>query len=58
VRCAPDGTIIGRKLVKSSGVAAWDDAVLRAIDRTEVLPLDEKGKIAPVMLIDFRPKDF
>jgi colicin import membrane protein len=59
VRCAPDGQIIGRKmLLPPSGSTAWDDAVLRAIDRTEVLPLDEKGKIPAVMQIDFRPKDF
>jgi colicin import membrane protein len=45
-------------LLASSGSQAWDDAVLRAIDRTEVLPLDEKGKIPSVMDIGFRPKDF
>ena len=35
MRAAPDGTIVGRKLVKSSGNAAWDDAVLKAIDARE-----------------------
>lgn len=58
VRCAPDGRIIGRRLLTRSGSTAWDDAVLRAIDRTEVLPLDEKGRIPAVMQIDFRPRDF
>jgi colicin import membrane protein len=58
VRCAPDGRIIGRRLLTRSGNQAWDDAVLRAIDRTEVLPLDEKGRIPSVMQIDFRPRDF
>ena len=58
VRCSPTGQITGRKLLTASGVQAWDDAVLRAIDRTEVLPLDEKGRIPAVMQIDFRPKDF
>ncbi len=58
VRCAPDGRIIGRRLLARSGNTAWDDAVLRAIDRTEVLPLDEKGKIPAIMQIDFRPRDF
>ena len=37
VRTSPDGTIISRKLVKTSGVKSWDDAVLNAIDKTEVL---------------------
>ncbi len=58
VRCSPTGQIIGRKVLTPSGVEAWDDAVLRALDRTEVLPLDEKGKVPSVLLLEFRPKDF
>lgn len=58
VRCAPDGRIVSRKVLVSSGTAVWDEAVLRALDRTEVLPLNEQGRIEPVMLLDFRPKDF
>ena len=57
VRLAPDGTIIGKRLVKSSGVKAWDDAVLRAIDRTGVLPRDVDGRVPPPFEIDFRPQD-
>jgi colicin import membrane protein len=58
VKVAPDGTITARRLVKSSGVAAWDDAVIRAIDKTEVLPRDTDGRVPPSMVIDFRPRDF
>lgn len=58
VRVAPDGTILSRRLVKSSGVASWDEAVLRAIDKTEQLPRDTDGRVPPQMLIDFRPRDF
>ncbi len=57
VNVAPDGTIVGRRLTRSSGVAAWDEAVLRAIDKTEVLPRDVDGRVPPSMLIDFRPRD-
>ena len=57
VRAAPDGTILGRRLVKSSGVPAWDDAVLRAIDKTEVLPRDTDGRVPSPMEIAFRPRD-
>ena len=57
VRLAPDGTIIGRRLVKGSGVKAWDDAVLRAIDKTEVLPRDTDGRVPASFEIDFRPRD-
>lgn len=45
VKAGPDGTIIGRRLLKSSGVPAWDEAVLRAIDKTEVLPRDTDGRV-------------
>ena len=57
VRVAPDGTIVSKQLVKSSGWAAWDDSVLRAIDKTEVLPKDVDGTVPPTMDVDFRPRD-
>ena len=56
VKLAPDGTIIAKRLVQSSGSKVWDDAVLRAIDRTEMLPLDN-GRAPPVFEIGFRPRD-
>ncbi len=57
VRVAPDGTILSRKLIQTSGNKAWDDAVLKAIDKTETLPRDTDNKVPPVMVISFRPKD-
>jgi colicin import membrane protein len=57
IRVAPDGTIIGSRLIKSSGVKAWDDAVMRAIERTEVLPRDTDGSVVPVFPITFRVND-
>lgn len=57
VRAAPNGTIISRKLSKSSGVKSWDDAVLKAIDKTEKLPPDVDGRVPSALLIGFRPKD-
>jgi len=56
VRTSPDGTIIARKIIKSSGVKAWDEAVLKAIDKTEVLPRDTDGRVPPALIIEFRPK--
>ncbi len=56
VRVAPDGKITGRRLLRSSGVSAWDDAVLRAIDRTDMLPRDVDGRVPPVMELTFNPK--
>ena len=57
VRTSPDGTIVGRKLLKSSGVPSWDDAVLKAIDKTETLPRDIDGTVQPLLVITFRPRD-
>lgn len=56
VRLAPDGTITSRKIVKPSGVKSWDDAVLRALDKTEVLPRDVDGRVPPHLIIEFKPR--
>ncbi len=57
VRAAAGGSIIARRLVKTSGNAVWDDAVLRAIDRTASLPRDENGRVPPVLIVVFRPQE-
>ena len=51
VTAAFDGSITARKLIKSSGVKAWDDAVLRAIDKMESLPRDIDGRAPPLLVI-------
>lgn len=56
VRLSPDGTIVGKRLVKSSGVKAWDEAVLRALDKTETLPRDTDGRVPSSFIIEFKPK--
>jgi colicin import membrane protein len=55
VRASPTGTILSRRLIKSSGSKDWDEAVLRAIDRTAELPRDVDGRVPPVLLITFTP---
>ena len=57
VRTAPDGTIISRKLLKPSGDAEWDKAVLRAIDKTELLPRDVDGRVPALLVISFKPQE-
>lgn len=57
VRAAPSGSVIARRLIKSSGHREWDEAVLRAIDRTGSLPRDTDGRVPPVITITFRPND-
>lgn len=53
VRCAPDGRITGRRIVKSSGNPVWDETVLRAIDKTEVLPRDTDGRVPSAIVIEY-----
>ena len=57
VELAPDGTIVSRKVLKSSGDAAWDKAVLRAIDDAQTLPKDDDGKVPKQVRLTFKPKD-
>ncbi|OWQ92328.1 protein TolA [Roseateles aquatilis] len=57
VRAGPDGTIVARKIVKSSGLPDFDNAVLRALDKTEILPRDTDGTVPRVMIITFRPRE-
>ncbi len=57
VRTTPDGTIVSQRLVKSSGNKAWDDAVIKAIIRTETMPRDVDGKVPTPMILDFKPKE-
>jgi colicin import membrane protein len=54
---APGGTILSRRIVKSSGHPEWDAAVVRAIDRTARLPPDERGVVPSPMTIEFRPNE-
>jgi colicin import membrane protein len=56
VRASPTGSILSRRLVKSSGNKDWDEAVLRAIDRTGELPRDTDGRVPPVLVITFTPQ--
>lgn len=57
VSAAPGGAIISRRLLKSSGHKDWDDAVLRAIDKTATLPRDTDGRVPPRLIITFRPRE-
>ncbi len=57
IKLLPDGTIVSSRLIQSSGNKAWDDAVLRAVDRTATLPRDENGKVPSPIVLGFRPQD-
>ena len=56
IRLASDGTVLSRRLVKSSGTGFYDDAVLRAIDALGTFPKDH-GRVYTPMTLDFHPLD-
>jgi hypothetical protein len=57
LRIGPDGTILNTQLRKSSGFPQWDGAVLRAIELTGSVPLNESESVPRRMVLGFRPKD-
>jgi TonB family protein len=54
IKLSPDGTIASRKIVSSSKIKSWDEAVLVAVDRTEKIPPDADGKTPPQFVAIFR----
>ena len=56
VRASPTGTVLSRRITRSSGNPAWDDVVLRAIDRSGRLPADTDGRVPTSIEISFRPE--
>ncbi len=53
----PTGEILSVKKIKSSGVSAWDDAVERAIRKSDPLPKGKDGTVTRQLELSFRPKD-
>lgn len=58
VRLLPDGTLRGppRKL-KSSGIAAFDEAVRRAIELSQPFPPDKSGTVPSELIVSHQPKE-
>jgi colicin import membrane protein len=57
VTSSPRGIIESIDLVKSSGNSAWDQAVIDALRKIEILPRDETGIIPRKIQFEFRPRD-
>jgi colicin import membrane protein len=53
----PDGRILGTKVLKASGDADWDRAVMRAIEKAETLPRDVDGRVPPVIVLNLYPRE-
>jgi colicin import membrane protein len=57
VALAPDGRILGSKILKPSADPDWDRAVLRAVEKAETLPRDTDGRVPAVLILSFRPRE-
>ncbi|MGF6900856.1 cell envelope integrity protein TolA [Paraburkholderia sp. GAS348] len=55
VRCSPTGTLLDAQIARSSGNSAWDDAALRAVQRSNPMPQDIDGKTPTSFKITLRP---
>lgn len=53
----PDGSVAGIRKTKSSGVPGFDDAVRRAIEKSQPYPQDKSGKVPSSFIGAHRPKD-
>ncbi|ABR91140.1 TolA-related transport transmembrane protein [Janthinobacterium sp. Marseille] len=58
VELLPDGSLRGEpRLRKSSGVTGFDDAVKRAIERSQPFPPDKSGTVPSRFIVVHKPKD-
>ena len=58
VRLTLDGTVISQRLIEPSGNKAWEEAAIKAIIRTAVMPRDIDGRIPDTTLIlEMKPKN-
>ncbi|PMS12599.1 cell envelope integrity protein TolA [Trinickia caryophylli] len=55
VRCSPTGTLLSATIQRGSGNAQWDDAALRAVQRSDPMPLDDNGRAPASFTITMRP---
>jgi colicin import membrane protein len=52
VKTSSSGQILSRRVITPSGNKAWDEAVLRAVDKMGSVPRDVDGRIPEVLLQD------
>lgn len=53
----PDGSVAGIRKTKSSDVPGFDEAVRRAIEKSQPYPADKSGKVPSSFIGAHRPKD-
>ncbi len=53
----PDGSVRGLRKIKSSGIPGFDEAVARAVEKSQPFPPDKDGKVPASFTFTHRPKD-
>jgi colicin import membrane protein len=53
----PDGSVRGIRKLKSSGMPGFDDAVRRAIEKSQPFPPDSSGRAPSGFTVSHKPKD-
>jgi len=48
---------LGQRLLRKSESPEWDAAVVRAVEKAEVLPRDVDGRVPPVIEIKFSRRE-
>ena len=54
VSCGPNGKILQAELSRPSGIKSWDDTVLKGVEKTGTLPLDENGNCPAKIIFVFK----
>ncbi|HJV74267.1 MAG TPA: cell envelope integrity protein TolA [Noviherbaspirillum sp.] len=57
VRLLPDGSVAGMRKIRSSGLPGFDDAVARAIEKSQPFPRDTNGSVPSSFIGTHKPKD-
>jgi colicin import membrane protein len=57
IRVGPSGTIISQRIKTRSGNPDWDEAVVRAVERTGTLPRDVDGRVPDLLEVTYGPAD-
>ena len=57
VELLPDGSLRGLHIRKSSGLPSFDEAVKRAIERSQPFPPDQSGSVPGRLTVVHKPKD-
>ncbi|MDB5991467.1 MAG: rane protein TolA [Herbaspirillum sp.] len=57
VQLLPDGSVSGIRLIKSSNVPGFDDAVKAAINKSSPFPKDTDGTVPSSVNVSHKPKD-